>query len=168
MIYLKVTNAGSAILLALTFLGGALYLFKVDNNPLIDFNGIFGILFGIGLAFLIKGMTVGSVISISRIFDLNIYESGLAAEIAKRNTLTLNRYFDSKHLLSIVWVFIITITDTILLFIFAYFFGKRGSPGFLLGHTIIILFLMCYSIINGTAMKQSRYYNEGILSIINL
>ncbi|CAD8185957.1 unnamed protein product [Paramecium pentaurelia] len=160
MIYLKITNAGSAILLALTFLGGALYLFKVDNNPLIDFNGIFGILFGIGLAFLIKGMTVGSVISISRIFDLNIYESGIAAEIAKRNNLTLSRFFESKHLLAIIWVYIITITDTILLFIFAYFFGKRGSPGFLLGHTVIILFLMCYSIINGTAMKQSRYYNE--------
>lgn len=153
MIYLKITNAGSAILLALTFLGGALYLFKVDNNPLIDFNGIFGILFGIGLAFLIKGMTIGSIITISKIFDLNIYESGIAAEIAKRNTLSLNRYFESKHLLAIFWVFIITITDTILIFGFGYFFGKRGCPGFLLGHTVVILFLMCYSIINGTALK---------------
>lgn len=153
MIYLKITNAGSAILLALTFLGAALYLFKTDNNPFIDFNGIFGILFGIGLAFLIKGMTVGSIISISRVFDLDIYKSGIAAEIAKKNAFIMNKYIDNKHIIAILWVFSITITDTSLLLLFGYFFGIRGSPGFLLGHTIIILFLMCYSIINGTALK---------------
>lgn len=84
MIYLKTTNAGAAILISFTFLGAALYLYKVDNNPFVDFNGIFGILFGIGLAYLVKGMTIGAVISISKTFDLNIYESGIAAEIAKK------------------------------------------------------------------------------------
>lgn len=90
MIYLKITNAGSAVLLAFTFLGATLYLFKTDVNPLVDFNGIFGILFGIGLAFLIKGMTVGSIISISRVFDLDIYKSGIAAEIAKKNAFIMS------------------------------------------------------------------------------
>jgi NADH:ubiquinone oxidoreductase subunit 3 (subunit A) len=153
MIYLKITNLGTGVLLAFTFLGGALYFFKIDSNPMTDFNGVFGVLFGIGLAFLVKGMTVGSVITISRVFDLNIYESGIAAEIAKRNVLTLNRYFDNKHFWAIVWVFIIFITDTVSLLLFGYFFGNRGSPGFLLGHIVIILFLMSYSVINGTAMK---------------
>jgi len=45
--------------------------------------------------------------------------------------------------------------------VFGFFFGKRGSPGFLLGHSVIIMFMMMYSVVKGSALKNSRYYNEG-------
>lgn len=55
--------------------------------------------------------------------------------------------------MAIIWVYGIFITDTILLIIFGYFFGAKGAPGFLLGHILIIMFLMFYSTIYGTSVK---------------
>lgn len=83
MIYLKTTNAGTACLLAFTFMGCALYVIKGDINPLFDFTGAFGLILGIGMAFLLKGMTIAAVINISKQYNLNIYEIGIAAEVAK-------------------------------------------------------------------------------------
>lgn len=110
MVYLKITTAGSAALLALTFMGCALYLIKGESNPLFDFNGAFGMIFGVGLAFLIKGMTIGAIISVSKAFNLNIFESGIAAEIAKNNRQTLDNYIGEKFLISVIWIYIIFIT----------------------------------------------------------
>lgn len=107
MIYLKITNAGAAGLLALTFMGCALYLLKGESNPLFDFNGAFGMIFGVGLAYLVKGMTVGGVISVSKVFNLDIFESGIAAQIAKSHANTLNKYVDEKFLISIFWSYLI-------------------------------------------------------------
>ena len=76
---------------------------KDETNPTYDFIGVFGILYGFMVMYLVKGLTIGSIVTISKEFYLNIYESGVAAEIAKSNTEQLDNYRLTKVLQSLVW-----------------------------------------------------------------
>ena len=64
MIYFKVTNAGTVIMVAISMIGVLLYDTKAVKIE--DSKGIFGITIGLTLAYLIKGLNTWAVVNLSK------------------------------------------------------------------------------------------------------
>ena len=64
MIYFKVTNAGTVIMVAISMIG--VLLFDTKAVKIEDSKGIFGITIGLTLAYLIKGLNTWAVINLSK------------------------------------------------------------------------------------------------------
>lgn len=66
MIFIKVTNSGSSILISLALIGAFLYDNKITDSLFKKGNGIMGLLFGASLMYVIKGINTWAIINLAK------------------------------------------------------------------------------------------------------
>lgn len=107
MIYVRLATGGGTILLGLCLMGCALFFLNDDSSIFLDFTGVYGILVGIMMVYLIKTLTVGAIVSVSKNFDLDVYKSGVVVEVAQDRTIF--DFLRNKFWLTMKWVYFIFI-----------------------------------------------------------
>ena len=99
MIYFKVTNAGTVIMVAISMIGVVLYDTKAVKIE--DSKGLFGITIGLTLAYLIKGLNTWAVINLSKDYVFNLLYNSIQLKKIRINLLTTRKILDYQIMLKL-------------------------------------------------------------------
>ncbi|KAM3141942.1 hypothetical protein pb186bvf_006028 [Paramecium bursaria] len=156
MIYFKVTNAGTVIMVAISMIG--VLLFDTKAVKIEDSKGIFGITIGLTLAYLIKGLNTWAVINLSK--DYYSIKKDQNKPINYSEDIRLSDYVKTKLNQSLIYVLCNIVTITLIVLLLGGIFGKDFLIGLLIGFTFGIMIIIFQGLIKGPALENSRIYNE--------